>query len=109
MDPNARDRVAAISALVHQRAGETGTSDSDVSPTMSRHQKDRLRVAVGSYYLALEELNHVFQDINSTTALSYFDPNEAGLIRQAASGLSDARRAIRRLASSEWLRKRSKP
>jgi hypothetical protein len=51
-------------------------------------------------------LNHVFADINSTSALTYFDSDDANLIRQAASSLSDARRAIRRLANREWLRKR---
>lgn len=104
---DAKAKLAAISALVYQKA--ENPSPSDVSPTLSRVQKERLRTAVSSYYTALEELNHVFQDINSTTALSYFAPSDATLIRQAATSLSDARRAIRRLASaSEWLRK-SKP
>lgn len=103
---DAKAKLAAISALVYQKAENP---PSDVSPTLSRVQKERLRTAVSSYYTALEELNHVFQDINSTTALSYFAPSDATLIRQAATSLSDARRAIRRLASaSEWLRK-SKP
>lgn len=104
MDTKAK--LAAISALVYQTAED---KTSEVSPSMSRHQKERLKLAVSSYYTALEELNHVFQDINSTHALSYFGPTDATLIRQAATSLSDARRAIRRLASvSDWIRK-SKP
>jgi len=106
MDQKARERLAEISALVHARAKEAETEGSDVSPTQSRRQKDRLRQALAGYYTALEELNHVFQDINSTSALTYFDTDDASLIRQAASSLSDARRAIRRLANREWLRKR---
>ncbi len=106
MDSKVRDRLAEISALVHARAKEAEAGDSGVSPSHSRRQKDRLRTALADYYTALEELNHVFQDINSTSALTYFDSDDAGLIRQAASSLSDARRAIRRLANREWLRKR---
>lgn len=106
MDSKVRDRLAAISALVHSRAKEAETDGPSTSPSNSRRQKDRLRVALADYYTSLEELNHVFQDINSTSALTYFDSDDAGLIRQAASSLSDARRAIRRLANREWLRKR---
>jgi len=76
-----------------------------VSPSKSRGQRDRLRVAVRENYLSLDELNHVFQDITSAASLCYFDENDADLIRQAASGLSDARRAIRRLASRKWVQK----
>ena len=105
---DAKARLAAISALVYQTAEDKVPSE--VSPTLSRHQKDRLRAVVANYYTALEELNHVFADINSADSLSYFAPNDANLIRQASSGLSDARRAIRRLAAnSEWLRKSPKP
>ena len=105
MDPKVRDRLAEISAVVHARAKE---GEVDTSPSMSRRQKERLRTAVADNYTALEEMNHVFQDINSTSALSYFGTDDASLIRQAASSLSEARRAIRRLANREWLRKRSK-
>lgn len=103
-------RIAKISALVHARANEAEVEGNPTSPSNSRRQKDRLRAVLADTYTSLEELNHVFQDINSTPALTYFDNDEAGLIRQAASSLSDARRAIRRLANREWLRKRpSKP
>lgn len=106
MDSTVRaQRLAAISALVHSKAAEV--DNSTVAPSQSRRQKDRLKTALADYYTGLEELNHVFQDINSTPALSYFDKDEAGLIHQVASSLSDARRSIRRLANSEWLRKRS--
>lgn len=105
MDQKVRDRLAEISALVHSRAKEAETEVSSVSPSHSRIQKERLRTAVAKYYTALEELNHVFEDINSTSALTYFASDEVGLIRQAAASLSDARRVIRRLANREWLRK----
>jgi len=98
------DRLAKIAEIVRERASQEPT-DSGLSPTRSRLQKDRLRTAVAAHYVALDELNHVFQDINSTSALGYFDDQEANLIRQAASSLSDARRALRRLGQSEWLRK----
>lgn len=101
MADSREDRLAQIAQLVHS----TAESSSNVTPKRSRVQKERLRVAVSSHYVALDELNHVFQDINSTSALDYFDPDDAVLIRRVASSLSDARRALRHLASREWLRK----
>lgn len=98
-------RLARINSLVQERAARSAEYG-EVSPTRSRIQKDRLRVVVAEHYVALDELNHVFQDINSTSALGYFDDQEAELIRQAASSLSDARRVLRRLAAKrEWPRK----
>ena len=104
MSEQLKERLAKIASLVQERAAQ-GTEQSEVSPTRSRIQKDRLRTAVAEHYVALDELNHVFQDINSTPALGYFDDQDADLIRQAASSLSDARRVLRRLAKREWLRK----
>lgn len=104
MSEQLKERLRKIASLVEERAAQ-GTEEPQVSPTRSRIQKDRLRVAVAEHYVALDELNHVFQDINSTSALGYFDAQEVDLIRQAASSLSDARRALRRLAKREWLRK----
>jgi len=95
---------AKISDIIQAKAME---EDNNVSPSLSRLQKDRLREALADHYLAIDNLNYVFQDINSTSALTYFDKDDAVLIRQAASSLSDARRAIRRLANREWVRKRS--
>lgn len=104
MSDQLEERLAKIASLIQERA--QGPEQKGVSPTRSRIQKDRLRVVVAEHYVALDELNHVFQDINSTSALGYFDDQEAVLIRQAASSLSDARRALRRLAAKrEWLRK----
>jgi hypothetical protein len=98
-----QERLAEIMSLIQETA--QGAERATVSPTRSRLQKERLRTAVADNYVALDNLNHVFQDINSTSALGYFDGHEAELIRQAASSLSDARRALRRLAKREWLRK----
>lgn len=108
MDNKLRDRLGEIAALVQERAAssqEEGTKD--VSPTLSRRQKDRLRTVVSSNYVALDELDHVFQDVSSTSALGYFGEEDVALIREAASSLSDARRALRRLANREWLNKKS--
>lgn len=106
MENKASDRIAQISALVYGKSTEASTEAGSVSPSYSRRQKDRLRDALASYYTSVDALNHVLQDINSSSALRYFDPSDASLIRQAASSLSDARRFIRRLANSEWVRKR---
>ena len=105
MTDSREDRLARIAELVHN----TASTAEGTTPTRSRMQKDRLRVAVATHYVALDELNHVVQDINSTSALDYFDAEDAALIRQAASSLSDARRALRRLAKREWLRKQTNP
>lgn len=105
MDSKTRNRIAEISAMVHARAQEAALN-AEVPPSRSRVQKERLRAVVASYYASLEELNHVFQDINSTAALTYFDSDDAVLIRRAASSLSDARRSIRLLANREWLKKK---
>ena len=61
------DRLARIAEIVRERASQSPDS-SELSPTMSRIQKDRLRTSVSAHYVALDELNHVFQDINSTSA-----------------------------------------
>lgn len=106
MSKDSKNSLMKISDIIHAKAME---DDSDVSPSLSRIQKDRLRAALANHYIALDDLNYVFQDINSTSALTYFDKDDAALIRQAASSLSDARRAIRRLANSQWLRKRAEP
>lgn len=97
-----KERLEAIARIVTNGSAKSGMS---VTPIRSRKQKDRLRVAFVEHYVSLDELNHVFQDINSTSALGYFDSHEADLIRQAASSLSDARRALRRLAKRDWLKK----
>jgi hypothetical protein len=99
------ERLLQIAARIHERAAQ-GSSPSDSSPAQSRMQRDRVRTAVASHFIGLDELNHVFQDISSTSALRYFDDDDAALIRQAASHLSDARRVLRRLANREWLRKK---
>lgn len=98
----ADERLAEIARLVRARAAEVGEN---VSPTRSRRQKERLRTALSSHFVALDDLNHVFQDINSTSALDYFSESDADLIRRAASSLSDARRVLRRLAKRDWVRK----
>lgn len=97
------DRLRAIAALVEKRA--SSCSEADTTPSRSKHNRERVRSVLANHYLALEELNHVFQDINSTTALGYFNEHDASLIKEAASSLSDARRTIRRLASREWVLK----
>lgn len=102
-DTDVRDRLRAIAQMVAARASDF--SDNSVTPSISRHNFDRVRSVIGSHYLALEELNHVFQDINSTAALDYFSEHDASLIKEAASSLADARRTIRRLANREWVRK----
>lgn len=103
MTETLEERLAEIARLVRDRA--SSTEDREVTPTRSRIQKDRLRTALTDHFVALDDLNHVFQDINSTSALDYFSQSDADLIRQAASSLSDARRALRRLAKREWVRK----
>lgn len=104
MTTMAEERLAEIARLVRERAASAGDRH-EVTPTRSRLQKERLRVAVATHYVALDDLNHIFQDINSTSALHYFNETDADLIRQAASSLSDARRALRRLAKRDWVRK----
>lgn len=102
MTDSVEERLAEIARIVKERASEPSQ---EVTPARSRRQKDRLRTAVSEHYVALDDLNHVFADINSTSALDYFNEDDAVLIRQAASSLSDARRALRRLAKRDWVRK----
>lgn len=102
-DPSSK--IDRIIKLVCERAASAESQPSEVSPSKSRGQRARLRVAVRENYLSLDELNHVFQDITSASSIRYFDEGDADLIRQAASGLSNARRAIRRLASRRWVQK----
>lgn len=102
-DDDMRERLRAIAKMVAARASDF--SDNSVTPSISRHNFERVRSVIGSHYIALEELNHVFQDINSTAALDYFNEHDASLIKEAASSLADARRTIRRLANREWVRK----
>ena len=102
------ERLSEITAMIQSRADQVDDTVDNaltVSPSKSRGQRDRLRMAVKKNYISLDELNHVFQDITSAASLGYFDDSDAALIRQAASGLSDARRAIRRLANRKWVQK----
>jgi len=107
MTTSAAEKLEKVIKIVQERAASLDSSPGAPkgSPSMSRGQRSRLRVAVRENYLALDELNHVFQDITSASSLGYFDEDDAVLIRQAASGLSNARRAIRRLASRRWVKK----
>lgn len=107
MTTSASKKLEKVIKMVQERAAslDDATASSMASPSLSRGQRSRLRVAVRENYLALDELNHVFQDITSASSLGYFDEDDAVLIRQAASGLSNARRAIRRLASRRWVKK----
>ena len=100
--------MSEIAFLIREKAASS--SASDVTPARSRRQKERLRTSVEAHYLSLDELSHFFTDISSTDALNYFSPEQASLIKQAASGLADARRAIRRLAdgSNKIKNKKSK-
>ena len=82
------------------------SSEPDVPPSLARVQRDRLRAVVADNCIALDSLVHVFRDINTTSALDYFTSDEANMIRQAASSLSEARSVIRKLSDNEWLRKR---